>query len=153
MKGNSRTKPDKDHAIEMAKSFLLSGLRVMESDSGGLLADVQRILDAEKKRISLAVKEFMSDADTDSFLLSLLPVHYRILYEAYAPYWLSHCRTVADHDDDAEFTYYNDLIDMYWAGAWSEWKKKGEWCVTIMLPPTKGLMIQSYREEMKRLKS
>ena len=153
MKGNSGTKPDKDHAIEMAKSFLLSGFRVKETDSGELAQDVQRIMDEEKKRISLAVKEFMSDADTDTFLLSLLPVHYRILYEAYAPYWLSHCRPVEDRDSEVEFTYYNDLIDMYWAGAWSEWKKKGEWCVTIMLPPTKGLMIQSYREEMKRLKS
>ena len=146
-------KPGKEQAVDMAGSFLLGGLRVKADDSGGLVGIIQRIIDDEKKSISKAIKEFMSTEDLDSFLLSLLPVHCRILYEAYAPYWLSHCKPVDDRDRDAEFTYYNDLIDMYWAGAWSEWKRKGEWCVTIMLPPTKGLMIRAYREEMKGMKT
>ena len=142
----------KEQAIDTARSFLLSGLRIRTDDSGELVSAVQRIMDSEKKSISKAVKEFMSNADMDSFLLSLLPVHYRIIYEAYAPYWLSHCQPVEDGDSEVEFTYYNDLIDMYWAGAWNEWKRKGEWCVTIMLPPTKGLMIKAYREDMEGLR-
>ena len=148
-----KEKTNKDLAVDMAKSFLLSGLRIKDSDSGGLIADVQRIIDGSRKQISRAVKEFMSDADTDSFLLSLLPVHYRILYEAYAPYWLSHCKPVTDRDQDAEFTYYNDLIDMYWAAGWDEWKTKGRLQVTVMLPPTKGLMIKAYRDDTEQLRT
>ena len=146
-------KPGKEEAVDMARSFLLGGLRVKADDSGGLVGIIQRIIDDEKKSISKAIKEFMSEADTDSFLLSLLPVYFRIRYEAYAPYWLSHCKSVEDADSEVEFTYYNDLIDMYWAGAWNEWKRKGEWCVTVMLPPTKGLMIRAYREEMRGMKT
>jgi hypothetical protein len=40
---------------------------------------------------------------------------------------------------------------MYWVGKWQEWKRKDKWEVTIMLPPTKGLVLLQYREEMMRL--
>jgi hypothetical protein len=69
----------------------------------------------------------------------------------YSPYWLKHCHPVSERDDDAGFTYYNDLIDMYWVGKWQEWKRKDKWEVMIMLPPTKGLVLLQYREEMMRL--
>ena len=142
----------KEKAVEIAKSFLLSGMRVKKDDIGELVRVIQGILDAEKKSIREAIKEFMSTGDMDSFLLSLLPVHYRIIYEAYAPYWLSHCQPVEDRDSEVEFTYYNDLIDMYWAAAWQEWKTRDKWEVTIMLPPTKGLMALSYKQEIGRLR-
>ena len=149
----SEEKQTKAQAIKFAESFLLSGLRVNADDCGQVEIDIRRIVDISKKQISGAVKEFISTGDTDSFFMSLLPVHNRICYEAYAPYWLRHCKPVSDHDEDAAFTYYNDLIDMYWVGAWGEWKRKGKWEVTIMLPPTKGLVIRSYREDMKALKT
>ena len=145
-------KPTKEKAVGLAKSFLLSGLRVRADDGEQVEKEIQRIVDGSKRLISRAVKEFMSTGDMDSFALSLLPVHYRILYEAYAPYWLKHCKPVSDHDEDAAFTYYNDLIDMYWVGAWGEWKRKGKWEVTIMLPPTKGLVVYSYKQEIREHK-
>ena len=151
--GEQMEKPGREQAVEMAKSFLLGGLRIREDDSRELVSTTQQIIDGEKKQISLAVKEFMSTGDTDSFLLSLLPIHYRILYKAYAPYWLSHCKPVEDADSEVEFTYYNDLIDMYWAGAWGEWKTKGRLQVSVMLPPTKGLMIMAFRDDVKQLRA
>lgn len=125
---------------DIMKSFLLGGLRVKEDDCGDLATAVQKIIASTADIRKAAVKEFLSTGDMDSFLLSLMPVHNRIFYDAYAPYWLSHCKPVTDRDSEVEFTFYNDIIDMFWAAKWQEWKKKGEWCVTIMLPPTKGLI-------------
>ena len=127
-------------ANDIMKSFLLGGLKVQEGDSCDLLLAVRQIIASTADIRRSAVKEFLSTGDMDSFLLSLIPVHDCIFYDAYAPYWLRHCKPVTDSDDEVEFTFYNDLIDMYWAAKWQEWKKKGEWCVTIMLPPTKGLI-------------
>lgn len=142
----------KDEAVDLAKSFLLGGLRIRADDSAETVTRIQRIIDSEKKSISKAVKAFMSNSDVDAFLLSLCPLHTRIFYEGYGDYWLKHCRLVdpaVEHDNDASFTHYNDLIDMFWVGEWQEWKTKGKWEVTIMLPPTAGLMRASYREKMK----
>ena len=146
---------DIETAKEHAKEYLLMGTRVKAGDESDLLKatvdSVNRILKENMKTIKAAEAAYVESDDIDAFTLALLPIHYRILYEAYAPYWLEHCIPVTDHDDDAEFTYYNDLIDMYWAWKWQEWKKKGEWCVTIMLPPTRGLMNFAYQEEKRSL--
>ena len=127
-------------ALDLAKSFLLSGLRIKKDDCADLFEKIRRVIVKHELKIRSAAEEFLSTGDMDSFLSSLIPVHDCIFYDAYALYWLSHCHPVSDSDDEAEFTFYNDLIDMYWAAKWQEWKKKGEWCVTIMLPPTKGLI-------------
>ena len=112
---------------------------------------VNSILTADMKIIKSSMADYVRTEDHDAFMLALLPTHYRVLYEAYAPYWLAHCHPVDDRDDDAEFTYYNDLIDMYWAWKWQEWKKKGEWCVTLRLPPTAGLIRYQYQKEKDAL--
>ena len=110
--------------------------------------EIRLILNQHMNEIRAAVKRYLDDGDQDAFFLVLLPVHQKIWYETYAPYWLKHCRPVSERDDEAEFTYYNDLIDMYWVGKWQEWKRKDKWEVTIMLPPTKGLVLLQYQEDM-----
>ena len=137
---------DEDHnkllkeANDLMKSFLLGGLRVKEDDSGSLVSEVQKIFELTVEERREAVRGYLTTQDMDAFIAALLPIQKSIFYDAYGPYWLSHCHPVVDSDDVVEFTFYNDLIDMFWAAKWQEWKKKGEWCVTIMLPPTKGLM-------------
>lgn len=141
-------------ANELAEAFLFSGMPVAGNEERELdeTADAIRlILNQNMNEIRIAVKRYLDDGDQDAFFLALLPVHLKIWYEAYAPYWLKHCHPVADHDDEAEFTYYNDLIDMHWVGEWQEWKRKDKWEVTIMLPPTKGMILLQYREEMMGL--
>ena len=132
---------------------MFSGMPAARDDSDlDTVADsIRLILNRHMKDIRAAVSGYLGDDDQDAFFLSLLPIHLKIWYEAYAPYWLEHCRPVSDRDDEAEFTYYNDLIDMYWVGEWQGWKRKGKWEVTIMLPPTKGLVLLQYREDMKGL--
>ena len=104
------------------------------------------------EEINAAAKEYLETADLDALIIALFPAHSEVMYHAYAPYWLSHCHPVDDRDDTTEFTYYNDLIDMYWAWKWQEWKKKNELCVTIMLPPTRGLIDFQLREDQRKLK-
>ena len=155
----------KDQAVEIARSFLFGGMRLRRGsrddaetdDVKVILKRARRIIHEEQGTIKPAFKAFRSDGDLDAFLSSLCKVHTRIFYEAYGDYWLKHCIPIrelagekrVDRDADAEFTFYNDIIDMYWVGKWQEWKKNGEWCVTIMLPPTAGLMRAAYRKEMK----
>ena len=138
----------------MAEAFLFSGMPTAGDEDPELhetVDEIRLILNAHMNGIRAAVKRYLDDDDQDAFFLSLLPVHLRIWYEAYSPYWLKYCHPVSECDDDAGFTYYNDLIDMYWVGKWQEWKRKDKWEVMIMLPPTKGLVLLQYREEMMRL--
>ena len=148
---------DKSEVNDIVKGFLLSGTPIARADENSEIANavidsIRLIFDAHMPEIRAAAKEYMKTEDLDALALSLLPVHNKIWYEAYAPYWLSHCKPVDDRDTEAEFTYYNDLIDMYWVGKWQEWKKKEEFAVTIMLPPTKGLTEFRYQEDEKALK-
>ena len=145
---------DKPDVNKLVTDFLFLGMPVSGADQdspdmNALIDAVRIILDNSMAEIRAAVKVYRSTEDLDTLFLTLLPIHSRIRYGAYAPYWLHHCRTVEDQDNEAEFTYYNDLIDMYWAWKWQEWKKKGEYAVTIMLPPTKGLIALAYRAELE----
>ena len=144
----------------MARAFLFSGMPGIESigfagaagygtDQDTVQGSIRIILMQHRNKVKAAVKGYLDDGDQDAFFFFFFPVHLKIRYEAYAPYWLQHCHPVSDYDDAAEFTYYNDLIDMYWVGEWQEWKRKEKWEVTIMLPPTKGLILLKYREEMR----
>ena len=136
-------------ALNFGRSYLFSGVRVAKGDEDAVehiravLAE-NEIRDAE--RDALAV--LFSCYDFDRYLLSLTPLALKIFHLGYGPYWAGHCRKVADRDSEAEFTYYNDLIDMYWVPAWSEWKKRNKWEVTIMLPPTMEQIKDKYRREI-----
>lgn len=142
-----------DKALNDARDFLLMGMRIRQDDGGDVIRRIQKIVDEDKSKEAVrdAVRIRLSTDDVDAFLLALCPLHNRIFYEGYGPYWLKHCQLVDDRDDETEFSFYNDLIDMYWTGAWQEWKRKGKWEVTIMLPPTAGLLQMAYREEKERL--
>ena len=141
---------------ELIKDYLLSAMPILEKEADGPVAkavidSIRVIFDAHMPEIKQAAKEYAVSEDLETLAISLLPIRTQIWYEAYGPYWLSHCKPVTDHDSETEFTYYNDLIDMYWAWKWQEWKKKDEWCVTIMLPPTKGLLQHQYYSEMESI--
>ncbi len=143
---------------ELAMAYLFSGMPISKQDEESLIVKsvvegVKGIFDVYMPDIRRAAKRYLDDEDQDAFFIALLPVHNKIWYEAYSPYWLLHCKPVTDRDTETEFTYYNDLIDMYWAWKWQEWKKKGEYAVTIMFPPTKGLVALAYREAQESLRN
>ena len=80
---------DIETANEHAKEYLLMGTRVKVGDESDLLKatvdSVNRILKENMKTIKAAVAAYVESDDIDAFTLALLPIHYRILYEAYAP--------------------------------------------------------------------
>ena len=147
---------DKAEVNTLIMDYLLSGMPIAKEDEDDpimatVIDAIKDIFDTHMPAIRAAAKEYMKTGDMDALNLSLLPVHNLIWYEAYAPYWLLHCKPVDDSDGDNQFTYYNDLIDMYWLWKHQVWSKKEETCVTIMLPPTKGLLTLDYAEAVKSL--
>ena len=61
------------------------------------------------------------------------------------------CDNKGCDNEDIHYTYYNDIIDMYWVPEWQQWKRKEKLEVTIMLPPTTEEIKARYAEEMKKL--
>ena len=61
------------------------------------------------------------------------------------------CDNKGCNNEDIHYTYYNDIIDMFWVPEWWQWKRKEKLEVTIMLPPTIEEIKARYAEEMKKL--
>ena len=139
---------DRQDAFKIMTSFLLSGLKTKDDDRTKLMIAIRNIMKSTEGERKEAVNKYHAFHDFDLFITTLIPIYNRILYDAYAPYWLSHCMPVNDCDAVVDFTYYNDLIDMYWAAPWQEWKRKDKWEVMLLLPPTKGLIsLQRQKDE------
>ena len=137
----------------LVKDYLFSAMPIAKADEQGhavnaVIDAIKNILDTHMPAIRKAAEEYATTEDLDALILSLLPVHNLIWYEAYAPYWLLHCQPVSD---DPDYTFFNDLIDMYWLWKHQLWSKREETCCTIMLPPTKGLVALDYAEAVKSL--
>ena len=148
----ARRKRIRSLALAAGRQFMFMGVRILEGDSYALdqvrsVLSENEIRDAE--RAALAV--LFSSYDLDDYLTELLPVQLKIYYLGYGPYWAAHCKPVKDKDDEAEFTYYNNLIGMYWCPALGEWKRKNEWAVTLRLPPTMELIREEYRREVENV--
>lgn len=143
-------------ATEICRSFLLCGIRILKGDEdNGVVERINMILAEEIARGALkeASRILFSTYDVDKFLESLCPVHDRVFYEGYAPYWIEHCAVYNEEGKrtlgGGEFSAWNDIIDMGWIEEYNIWKKKDEMCWTIMLPPTMELIQKEY-EEVKR---
>lgn len=144
-------------ARPVMNGFLFAGIRISNKDKDTtgkeMLENVKAIFNGDEgRRVQQdAFDNLFEFRDIEAFLLPLCFLATKIFYEGYGSYWLSHCRPVSVRDNDTEFTYYNDIISMYWSGEWQEWKTKGKYEVTIMLPPTSGLMMAAYKDEIEKL--
>lgn len=143
-------------ATEICKGFILSGILILKEDeSDGVIDRINMILAEEKAKGTLkeASRILFSTYDVDKFLEALCPVHDRVFYEGYAPYWIDHC---AVHNEEGMqtmgegvFSAWNSIIDMGWIEEHNIWKAKGkdEW--RIALPPTMELIRKEYEERKK----
>lgn len=102
-----------------------------------------KIIEEEKGSVKEALETLYAEYDFDKALLKTLRLRNRIVYEAYAPYWLSRCEKTSHPD----FTYYNGIIGMYYNPKTSMWAN--EESATVMFPPTKDMMDREYEEELK----
>ena len=139
-------------ALAAGRQFMFMGVRILEGDSYALdqvrsVLSENEIRDAE--RAALAV--LFSSYDLDDYLMAVLPLHLKIYYLGYGPYWTAHCKPVSGMDEGVELAYYNDLIDMYWVPESRQWKQKGRWAWTVMLPPTMELIREEYRREVENV--
>ena len=136
-------------ALTYGRSYLFSGIRTL-GDEPYAAEHIRAVLSeneiGEAERAALTV--LFSCYDFERYLRILTPLAKKIFYLGYGPYWVRHCKKVSDRDADAEFSHYNDLIDMFWVPAWREWKRKGRWEVTLMLPPTMKQIKDEYRKEI-----
>ena len=142
--------------------FFVSGFLADEQDTEGItdvIKKKERLVEEweYKGKIKKAYNILFTTYDIEMFLEPLIPLQIKILYEAYGPYWLSHCKPVTGD----EFTFKNDIIDMEWWEGHNEWAAvktvNGEKAVdyekgiTVMLPPTRELLEKEYATEMKGL--
>ena len=143
-------------ATEICKSFILSGVLILKEDeSDGVIDRINMILAEEKAKGTLkeASRILFSTYNVDKFLEALCPVHDRVFYEGYAPYWIEHCAVYNEEGKqtmgEGAFSAWNSIIDMGWIEEHNIWKakKKDEW--RIMLPPTMELIRKEYEDRRK----
>ena len=144
-------------ATEICRSFLLCGIRILKEDENNeAIERINMILAEEIARGALkeASRILFSTYNVDKFLEALCPVHDRVFYEGYAPYWIEHCDVYNEVGKQThgggEFSAWNHIIDMGWIEEYGVWKKKDEMCWMIMLPPTMELIQKEYEEAKKR---
>ena len=143
-------------ATKICRSFILSGILILKRDeSDGVVDRINMILAEEKARGAFkeASRILFSTYDVDKFLEALCPVHDRVFYEGYAPYWIEHCAVYNEEGmqtlGGGIFSAWNDIINMGWIEEYNIWKakEKDEW--RIMLPPTVELIRREYEERKK----
>ena len=153
-----------DDATEVMRNFLVSGIRLADEDRDSedwkaVIRKSESFIDEWSKsgRMKEVSKVLFTTFDIDEFTLALLPLYYKIWYEAYGPYWLKHCLPTFED----EFTFSNDIIGMEW------WEENQEWAavkiegkkkvcdyqrgVRIMLPPTDELLQEAYQKDLEGL--
>ncbi len=140
-------------SYEVAQALMVAGMRVQKADGDECAERIAHVIEEEYKKgvLVTAAKTLLSTYSLKAFIKCLVPSQIKVWYEGYGPYWVSHCMPVDDRDNETAFTYYNDLIDMFWSPEWTVWKQKGEWRVSIMLPPTEEEISKEYAERLARL--
>lgn len=132
-------------AESIMHDFIFGGCLIPKEDSAGINIfnkKARQIIDEDGTKTAKEARDVLfSSYDISKFLEKLLPIHYRIFYEAYGPVWLSHCKKT----EDPEYPYWNDIIKMCWEKNLSVWvDRKKEESFMLMLPPTKKLLENQY---------
>lgn len=143
------------YAAEMARFFITGGtLFKKDEPSYECVEDITKIVQSErtKEEYREAMKILFRTYDVNRFFEALLPTHYRVLYEGYAPYWLEHCKPYIGKAKSGEIlTYWNDLIEMGWSEECGLWLRgNGNGC-SMAMPPTQELVRKKYFEELARI--
>ena len=120
-------------ATEIASEFILGSVRLLKSDTEKTKSEcidrVKAAIDREVEAGTMkkASRVLFTTYSIEKFLEALLPIHYRVWYEGYAPYWCQHCRPYKGTGMSGRpLTYWNDLIGMGWNSEYSLWEKEKE---------------------------
>lgn len=142
-------------------TFCTPKLLVLKSDlpaaSDEIRENIRRIVtDGQTKKEIKRLKEILFQTYSLECVLDAAgSLQNRILYEAYAPYWVSKCaRAKAPLGIEclgvSGETWYNPMIDMYWDEKCCLWVSAKETAWKIDLPPTKELCMAEYEEKKQK---
>ena len=110
-------------ATEAMKEFITMGMRLGEDPDSetwkSVIRETNRLLDdwINRGKLKEVSKVLFSTYDLDAFFTALCPIHTTIWFKAYGEYWLKHCTK----QEDPEYPYHNDIIDMDWWAEHHEW--------------------------------
>lgn len=132
---------------ELVPQFLFCGIRFVQGDdmdASHMGSEFAKIVKEEKDKgvLKKAITVLYEEYDFDKALCVLSNMRNRIVYEAYAPYWLSKCKEVSVPG----FTHYNEIVDMYYEASTHMWKNNQG--MALLFPPTKELMDAEKAQEM-----
>lgn len=143
-------------ALKVGRAFLTEGVRLSAPSDGPRVMNMIHSVISESewtKAEEAALTTLFHSYSVDSFLTALCPIRNKAFYQGYGIYWAEHCSPVTESDGDIHFSYYNDIIDMFWTEKLHEWKRKGKWKVIAMLPPTMEMINEAYAIELKELEA
>ncbi len=140
-------------ASEIAKGYVLGGAQLKKGEDAGECArQMLAIARSEKSRVEYkrATEVLFSTYSLERFLEALLPIHYRVWYEGYAPYWCKHCKTYTGKSYTGKpLTFWNDITEMGWSEENGLWYREDMDSVSRSLPPTMEKVKEEYNAEVQ----
>lgn len=118
------------NATLILSQFCLSGVLVLKNEPAAVkkrvYINIQKVIDDEtsKGEIRRLGNILFQTYSLDRFLEAACNLRKKIMYQAYAPYWISKCekkKTPLGWTCAREETWYNPIIDMYWHEKLSVW--------------------------------
>ena len=142
-------------AEELLRDFFFGGIIVLKEDEQAgdeIVQKAKQIVESRwgKDQLKQASRALFRNYSAHDFLEAACRLWTEIEFKAYGPYWVS--KTWRDHKKGA---YRNPLPDaiwgvpFYWKDEWHEWVADDLSSVTVMLPPTKELLEESYKKEVE----
>ena len=137
-------------AGEILKSYLFRGMLCRSdigSDENALIERTYVLLDAGVKAGALKqlYRTLFQSYSVDEMLKAATPWKNKLMYEAYAPYWLAHCRW-----SEEKRMYFNDIYGMYWDSDNGIWEDENGASWRFDMPPTAELIALRYGNVRKR---
>ena len=140
-------------AGEIAREFILGGTRLKQGEDADECARrIQEIVQAEQARdeYKTAMAVLFRTYNVAKFTTVLLPIHNRVWYEGYAPYWCKYCTPYTGTSYNGKpLTFWNDIIDMGWNERERVWYSESEKRISLSLPPTMEQVAAKYEKELQ----
>ena len=139
----------------LAKAFITGGYPIKpgEPEADECCKRINEITKADQARAEydVALGVLFRTYDPLTFTQALMPLHNRVRYEGYAPYWCQHCTPYTGRSYRGKpLTFWNDLIEMGWNEAADLWCSQTEDKASLSLPPTMEQVKEMYEYETKR---
>lgn len=140
-------------AGEIAREFILGGTQIKRGEDASECArQIQAIVQADQARAEYkaAIEVLFRTYDIAKFTAALIPIHNRVRYEGYAPYWCKHCTPYTGTSYSGKpLTFWNDIIGMGWNEKTGIWYREDESRISLSLPPTTEKVKEKYEAEVQ----